>query len=165
MRPPPAPLQAEWAYRGCVHNAQPSAVLPLQASKSSHCDSGRDLFNARLARFRRPVHMNAACSAALALRARPDCLPYVRPPPGPSLQQWPLAEDGSVVSAAVGGQSVQIGVSLEAAADIVARESSSVGAKAEFAKRVGLDLFRYLESFQTQNMGSHIVVPANALER
>ncbi|KAG2447454.1 hypothetical protein HYH02_007778 [Chlamydomonas schloesseri] len=99
---------AEWSYRGCVHNAQPSAVLPLQ---------------------------------------------------------WPLAEDGSVISAAAGGPGVQIGVSLEPAADIVARETSSVGAKAEFAKRVGLDLFRYLESFQTQNMGSHIVVPANALER
>ncbi|KXZ48058.1 hypothetical protein GPECTOR_30g153 [Gonium pectorale] len=44
-------------------------------------------------------------------------------------------------------------------------QGSKVGAKEEFAKRVGLDLFRFLESFQTQQMGDHIVVPANALDR
>jgi hypothetical protein len=30
---------------------------------------------------------------------------------------------------------------------------------------VGMDLFRFMESFQTRAMGDHIVVPANVLDR
>ncbi|GFR52049.1 hypothetical protein Agub_g14568 [Astrephomene gubernaculifera] len=77
--------------------------------------------------------------------------------------QWPLNEDGSPVSPAVGP--IQIGVSVEPGEQIIQKEGSKVGAKEEFAKRVGLDLFRFLESFQTQQMGNHIVVPADALDR
>lgn len=60
---------------------------------------------------------------------------------------------------------VHIGVSIEPGEQIIQKEGSAHGAKEEFAKRVGLDLFRFLESFQTQQMGDHIVVPANALDR
>lgn len=35
----------------------------------------------------------------------------------------------------------------------------------EFAKLVGVDLFRFMESFQKTAMGDHLVVPANALDR
>ncbi|GIL90040.1 hypothetical protein Vretifemale_17771, partial [Volvox reticuliferus] len=96
----------EWAYRGCVHNAHPSEVMPLQ---------------------------------------------------------WPLNDDGSPLPLSLGP--VQLGISIEPGEQIIQKEGSAHGAKEEFAKRVGLDLFRFLESFQTQQMGDHIVVPMNALDR
>lgn len=35
----------------------------------------------------------------------------------------------------------------------------------EFAKLVGVDLFRFMESFQKTAVGDHLVVPANVLDR
>lgn len=35
----------------------------------------------------------------------------------------------------------------------------------DFARRVGMDLFRFMESFQTRAMGDQIIVPANVLDR
>lgn len=72
----------------------------------------------------------------------PSCLP---PFPSP---QWPTNEDGSLVPPAPGV--IQIGVSIEAGADIIHKEGSKLGAREDYAKRVAADLFRFLESFQTQ---------------
>mmetsp|Transcript_9014 Transcript_9014/g.19382 ORF Transcript_9014/g.19382 Transcript_9014/m.19382 type:complete len:193 (+) Transcript_9014:81-659(+) len=76
--------------------------------------------------------------------------------------QWPSTEQGGVLP---GPGVVQIGVSLEPGVEIIQKEGSKLGAREDFAKRVGMDLFRFMESFQTQAMGDHIVVPANALDR
>lgn len=35
----------------------------------------------------------------------------------------------------------------------------------QFARRVGLDLFRFLEGFATQASGDAILIPTNALDR
>lgn len=76
--------------------------------------------------------------------------------------QWPQPDSGPVPP---GPGAAQIGISIEPGAEIIHKEGSKVGAKEDFAKRVGMDLFRYMESFQTQAMGDHIIVPANVLDR
>mmetsp|Transcript_28086 Transcript_28086/g.83221 ORF Transcript_28086/g.83221 Transcript_28086/m.83221 type:complete len:197 (-) Transcript_28086:408-998(-) len=75
--------------------------------------------------------------------------------------QWPDADQPMAPAPGI----VQIGVSMEPAVEILAKEGSKMGARTDFAKRVGMDLFRFMESFQTQQMGNHIVVPENALDR
>ncbi len=47
----------------------------------------------------------------------------------------------------------------------LAKEGSKLGEKAEYARRVAMDLFRFLESFGTQQYGDKLLVPANALDR
>jgi len=54
---------------------------------------------------------------------------------------WPLNPDGTV------GPNAQIGVSVEPTAEVVGKEQQVLGSKEEFAKRVAMDLFRYMESF------------------
>lgn len=76
--------------------------------------------------------------------------------------KWPATELGAQPP---GPGVVQIGVSLEPGVEIIQKESSKLGAREDFAKRVGMDLFRYMESFQTAQMGNQIVVPANLLDR
>lgn len=76
--------------------------------------------------------------------------------------QWPLPETGPVPP---GPGAIQIGVSVEPGAEIINKEGSKLGSREDFAKRVGMDLFRFMESFQTKAMGDHIVVPANVLDR
>ncbi|GAX77366.1 hypothetical protein CEUSTIGMA_g4812.t1 [Chlamydomonas eustigma] len=76
--------------------------------------------------------------------------------------QWPVSESNTP---APSPGLVQIGVSIEPGAEIIKKEGSKLGAREDFAKRVGMDLFRFMESFQTQQMGDHIVVPANVLDR
>mmetsp|Transcript_13417 Transcript_13417/g.21903 ORF Transcript_13417/g.21903 Transcript_13417/m.21903 type:complete len:189 (-) Transcript_13417:47-613(-) len=75
--------------------------------------------------------------------------------------QWPLNPDGSLPPNA------QIGVSVEPIADTVGKEQHVVGSKEEFAKRVAMDLFRYMESFQaaTAISAEQMVVPLNILDR
>lgn len=60
---------------------------------------------------------------------------------------------------------VQLGVSVEPLADVSAKEGSRLGDKLQFAKRVGIDLYRYLESFATQATGGSILIPTNALDK
>ena len=56
-------------------------------------------------------------------------------------------------------------------AELEHKEAARLGKKEEFAKRVALDLFRYLESFNqggghvAQISNDHLVVPANFLDR
>ncbi|KAL6750646.1 hypothetical protein V8C86DRAFT_2798491 [Haematococcus lacustris] len=76
--------------------------------------------------------------------------------------QWPLPDSGPLPP---GPGVVQVGISIEPGVDIVNKEGSKLGAKEEFAKRVGMDLFRFMESFQTRAMGDMIEVPANVLDR
>lgn len=56
------------------------------------------------------------------------------------------------------------GVSLEPAAELALKESSKLGAREDFAKRVAFNLFRYMESFGSTD-GDKITVPMNSLER
>ena len=61
----------------------------------------------------------------------------------------------------------QIGVSLEPLAAAAAKEGAKLGAKEEFCKRVGMDLFQYMQSFG--GVGSvgpdKLLVPANVLDQ
>eukprot|EP00877_Chromochloris_zofingiensis_P014709 jgi/Chrzof1/9492/Cz04g05060.t1 len=60
---------------------------------------------------------------------------------------------------------IQLGVSVEPLAEISTKEGSRLGDKLEFAKRVALDLFRFLESYAKQAAGDYILIPTNALDR
>ena len=93
-----------WEYRGCVSNASPSEVFPLQ---------------------------------------------------------WPTMPDGSPAPTA------QIGVSVEPIAEVAEKEQRVLGSKEHFAKRVAMDLFRYMESFQAATVlnSEQMVVPLNILDR
>ena len=75
--------------------------------------------------------------------------------------QWPQLADGSLPECA------QIGVSIEPLAEVAGKEQIVLGSKEEFARRVAMDLFRYMESFQaaTQVSQEHMVVPMNVLDR
>lgn len=77
--------------------------------------------------------------------------------------QWPLPAGATGMAPAAGA--VQVGVSIEPGAEIIHKEGSKLGAKEDFSKRVGMDLFRFMQSFQTVQMGDHVVVPANAFDR
>lgn len=71
----------------------------------------------------------------------------------------PLGGDGS--------GHIQIGVALEPLAEASIKEGSKLKVKEEYTRRVGLDLFNFLQSFgNVSTFGSDkIVVPANALDR
>jgi ribulose-phosphate 3-epimerase len=75
--------------------------------------------------------------------------------------QWPTAPDGTLSANAM------IGVGVEPVAELAAKESAKLGSKETFAKRVAMDLFRYMESFQaaTAVSADHMVVPMNVLDR
>lgn len=76
--------------------------------------------------------------------------------------QWPQE---ALNGLAPGPGVVQLGVSLEPVVDLAAKEGSKLGAREDFAKRVGLDLYRYLESFQSQRSGDALIIPGDALDR
>lgn len=58
--------------------------------------------------------------------------------------QWAI-QDGAPV--APGPGAIQIGVSIESGAEIISKEGSKLGARQDFAKRVGMDLFRYVHAW------------------
>jgi hypothetical protein len=62
---------------------------------------------------------------------------------------------------------IQIGVALEPLAEASLKEGSKLKVKEEYTRRVGLDLFNFLQSFgNVTTFGSDkIVVPSNALDR
>ena len=51
------------------------------------------------------------------------------------------------------------------AGELEQKEGAQVASRAEFAKRVALDLFRFMESFNVSAAGDQLVVPANIIER
>lgn len=74
---------------------------------------------------------------------------------------WPDSNGGSNISQA------KIGISLEPLAEVLQKEGMKMAHKEEFAKRVGLDLFNFMQSFGgVQQVGSdQLLVPANVLDR
>ena len=66
-----------------------------------------------------------------------------------------------------GGGGAQIGISIEPLAELEHKEGCRLGAKEEFAKRVALNLYHFLESFNagTAVGPDQLVVPANFLDR
>ena len=78
---------------------------------------------------------------------------------------WPEPPDG-VLTVPPGPGFAQLGISLEPLAELAHKEGSKLGAKEEFAKRVGLDLFQYMQSFGgVQAVGADkLLVPANVLD-
>jgi hypothetical protein len=52
--------------------------------------------------------------------------------------------------AASGG--AQVGISVEPAAELAAREGARLGDKLDYARRVGLDLVHFMQSFPTQSV-------------
>lgn len=60
-----------------------------------------------------------------------------------------------------------LGVSLEPLVEAGSKEGAKIGAKSEFCKRVGLDLFQYMQSFgNVSTVGpDQLLVPANVLDR
>lgn len=79
------------------------------------------------------------------------------------LLQWPAQDGGYAVPPAPGF--IQLGVSIEPVAEVAAKEGSRLGDKMQFARRVGLDLYRFLESFATQATGDAILIPTSALDK
>ncbi|WIA11762.1 hypothetical protein OEZ85_011856 [Tetradesmus obliquus] len=77
--------------------------------------------------------------------------------------RWPAQEGGYAVPPGPGF--IQVGVSIEPLAEVAAKESSRVGDKLAYAKRVGMDLYHFLASFATQTNGDTIVIPTKALDR
>lgn len=57
-----------------------------------------------------------------------------------------------------------LGVALEPESDVAGRESAKLGARLEYGRRVGLDLFRYIESYASPAAGGAIVLPPGALD-
>ncbi|KAK9820001.1 hypothetical protein WJX72_004989 [[Myrmecia] bisecta] len=74
--------------------------------------------------------------------------------------QWPEAPVGLVM----GPGMVQLGVSIEPYVELVQKEGSRLASKQEYAKRVAMDLFHFMESFSTGN-GNQLLLPSNALEQ
>lgn len=69
---------------------------------------------------------------------------------------WPLGE-GAPLSA-------HVGVTVEPLAELLNREATAVASRREYAKRVALDLFRFMESFPSSPRGDTLLVPSNVLE-
>ena len=51
------------------------------------------------------------------------------------------------------------------AAELVQKEGSKLAGRQEFAKRVAINLYHFMESFSTSGPGDHLVMPTNVLER
>jgi protein Hikeshi len=48
--------------------------------------------------------------------------------------------------------------------ELVQLEGTKLGAREEFAKKVALNLFRFMESFNVGQAGDKLIVPTNCLE-
>jgi len=77
---------------------------------------------------------------------------------------WP-EPPGTGVSGSPGW--AQIGISVEPLAEASAKESVKLGIKEDFCKRVGLDLFNFLQSFGDVSTAGpdKLLVPANVLDQ
>jgi len=61
----------------------------------------------------------------------------------------------------------QLGVSVEPLAEATAKEGAKLGVKEDFCRRVGMDLFQYMQSFGgVGQVGSDkLLVPADVLDK
>ena len=75
---------------------------------------------------------------------------------------WPQKESQQ----AIGNATASIGISIEPLASLAGKEDSKLGDKEEFAKRVAMDLYRYMESFQSTIHSSteYLMVPQKVIE-
>ncbi len=48
--------------------------------------------------------------------------------------------------------------------EVVQREGTKLASRQEFAKRVAIDLFRFMESFNKGVQGDTLILPTNCLE-
>jgi protein Hikeshi len=78
---------------------------------------------------------------------------------------WPQPPEGAPPQPPPGY--VQLGVALEPLEEATARQGAKLGAKEDFARNVGLDLFNYMQSFGgVHSVGSDkLLVPANVLDQ
>jgi ribulose-phosphate 3-epimerase len=51
------------------------------------------------------------------------------------------------------------------AGEVIQREGSKLASRQEFAKRVAMDLFRFMESFSKGVSGDTLILPTDCLER
>eukprot|EP00240_Pyramimonas_obovata_P006765 CAMPEP_0118937992 /NCGR_PEP_ID=MMETSP1169-20130426/24479_1 /TAXON_ID=36882 /ORGANISM="Pyramimonas obovata, Strain CCMP722" /LENGTH=172 /DNA_ID=CAMNT_0006881801 /DNA_START=171 /DNA_END=689 /DNA_ORIENTATION=+ len=73
--------------------------------------------------------------------------------------QWPPGSDNPQYPA-------QIGISIEPLASVSGKEEQISGSKENFAKRVAMDLFTFMQSFQGAPVtGDTLMVPANFINR
>ena len=70
--------------------------------------------------------------------------------------QWPQRADNGMAAGPV-----QLGLCIEEMATLAEKESIHVGEKTEFARRVGMDLFRFMQSFPSHihNNREYMLVP------
>ena len=77
--------------------------------------------------------------------------------------QWPQrAAESSIMPTQVDASApVQLGICIEEEATLAEKESIHVGEKTEFARRVGMDLFRFMQSFPSHihNNREFMLVP------
>ena len=110
-----------WQYRGCVAEGKPSDAFPLSFPSSGEGESGGG------------EETSSSSSSSFSLL--------------PLLSLVPAATTAGAGAGAAPSSTALVGVSLEPAADLASRESSSVASRLEFGRRVGLDLFRFAQSF------------------
>lgn len=72
---------------------------------------------------------------------------------------WPDLPQGPVTPGMV-----QVGISVEPAAELAAKEGAKMGAREDYAKRVAYNLFRFMESFGGARADNNLVVPMNILD-
>ncbi|KAK9842081.1 hypothetical protein WJX81_007612 [Elliptochloris bilobata] len=77
--------------------------------------------------------------------------------------QWPEPEQCRRL--APGPGVFQLGVSVEPLAEVAVKEGSKLVGRQEYAKRVALDLYRFMESFNVGVAGDRLVLPTNVLEQ
>jgi protein Hikeshi len=61
--------------------------------------------------------------------------------------------------------SLPAGVSAEPLQGLLAKESSKMGAREDFAKRVAFNLFQFMQSFSSRAANDQLVVPGNVIDR
>ena len=54
---------------------------------------------------------------------------------------------------------------MPAAVELVQKEGSKLAGRQDFAKRVAMDLYRFMESFNTGHAGNQLILPTDVLDR
>lgn len=121
-----------WQYRGCVAEGKPSSSFPLAFPSSEGGSDGR---------------RDGAPSTFSSPSSRPPSLLPLSLVPGAASSLSSSSSSSSTTSSAPACSTALVGVSLEPADELASRECASVASRLEFGRRVGLDLFRFAQSF------------------
>ena len=119
-----------WQYRGCVAEEKPSDAFPLAFPNSGGGGEGEGEGEGGGGGIGGSGFSSSSSSST-----------------PPSLLPLSLVPTAVPPSSSSSSPALLVGVSLEPAAELAARESSSVASRLEFGRRVGLDLFRFAQSF------------------